>query len=55
MCETGHPFRNEAMENLQVYIGRDEGEDWFRWDAVVRETLDKERREQEANSAAFNQ
>ena len=53
--ETGHPFRNEALENLQVYIGRDEGEDWSRWDAVVRETLDKERREQEANSAAFNQ
>jgi len=53
--ETGHPFRNEAMENLQVYIGRDEGEDWSRWDAVVRETLDKERRELEANSAAFNQ
>jgi hypothetical protein len=46
--ETGNPFRNEAMENLQVYIGRDEGEDWSRWDAAVRETLERERREQEA-------
>lgn len=46
--ESGHPLRNEAIENLQVYLGRDEGADWTRWDAAVRETLDRERREQEA-------
>ena len=46
--ETGHPMRREAIDNLQVYIGRDEGEDWLRWDAAVRETLERERREQEA-------
>jgi hypothetical protein len=46
--ETGHPMRREAIENLQVYIGRDEGEDWVRWDAAVRETLERERREQDA-------
>jgi len=39
--ESGHPLRNEAIENLQVYLGRDEGADWTRWDAAVRETLDR--------------
>jgi hypothetical protein len=43
-----HPMRREAIDNLQVYIGRDEGEDWVRWDAAVRGTLERERREQEA-------
>jgi hypothetical protein len=41
-------MRREAIDNLQVYIGRDEGEDWVRWDAAVRGTLERERREQEA-------
>jgi hypothetical protein len=49
--ESGHPLRNEAIENLQVYLGRDEGTDWTRWDAAVRETLDRERREEEAMEA----
>jgi hypothetical protein len=46
--DPGHPMRREAIDNLQVYIGRDEGEDWVRWDAAVRGTLERERREQEA-------
>lgn len=49
--ESGHPLRNEAIENLQVYLGRDEGTDWTRWDAAVHETLDRERREEEAMEA----
>lgn len=49
--ESGHPLRTEAIENLQVYLGRDEGADWTRWDAAVREALDRERREQEATQA----
>lgn len=48
--ETGHPFRTEALDNLQVYIGQDEGEDWTRWDAVVRKTLERERQEPDAQS-----
>jgi hypothetical protein len=53
--ESGHPLRNEAIENLQVYLGRDEGTDWTRWDAAVRETLDRERREEEAMEAEAGQ
>lgn len=46
--EHGHPLRGQALENLQIYLGRDEGSDWMRWDTAVRESLEKERLEQEA-------
>jgi hypothetical protein len=46
-----HPLRTEALENLQVFIGRDEGNDPAQWEASVRELLDKERREEEALAA----
>jgi len=53
--EYGHPLRGEALENLQVYIGRDEGDDPNRWDAAVREALEKERLEQQAIAAEQGQ
>jgi hypothetical protein len=53
--DMGNPMRQEAIDNLQVYIGRDEGEDWVRWDAAVRESLEKERREQESLQATGEQ
>jgi len=46
--ETGHPFRNEALENLQVFIGRDEGDDPSRWEVAVSQTLEQERKELES-------
>jgi hypothetical protein len=46
--ETGHPFRNEALENLQVFIARDEGDDPSRWEVAVSQTLEQERKELES-------
>jgi hypothetical protein len=42
--EYGHPMRNEALENLQVLTGRNEGNDPARWDIVVQNALEEERK-----------
>lgn len=42
--EYGHPMRNEALENLQVLTGRNEGNDPARWDNVVQNALEEERK-----------
>jgi hypothetical protein len=41
-------MRNEALENLQVFIGRDEGDDPSRWEVAVSQTLEQERKELES-------
>jgi len=46
--ERAHPMRNEALENLQVFIGRDEGDDPSRWEVAVSQTLEQERKELES-------
>lgn len=43
-----HPMRVESFENLQVFIGRDEGEDPSRWELAVRQALEEERKELES-------
>jgi hypothetical protein len=39
--ECGHPLRKQAIENLRVQFGVDTGDDWLRWDSLVRETLSR--------------
>ena len=46
--ERAHPMRNEALENLQVFIGRDEGDDPSRWEVAVSQTLEQEWKELES-------
>ena len=46
--ERAHPMRNVALENLQVFIGRDEGDDPSRWEVAVSQTLEQERKELES-------
>jgi hypothetical protein len=45
-----HPMRVESFENLQVFIGRDEGEDPSRWELAVRQALEEERKELESEA-----
>ena len=46
--EHAHPMRSEALENLQVFIARDEGDDPSRWEVAVSQTLEQERKELES-------
>lgn len=47
--EYGHPLRKEAIENLRVQYGVDAGDDWLRWDSLVRETLSRAQAESEGS------
>ena len=42
--EYGHPMQSEAKENLQSLTGQNEGNDPARWDAVVKNALEEERK-----------
>jgi len=41
----GHPLRAEALETLQIFVGRDLGNDTQAWSAAVQEFLQKEAQE----------
>jgi len=34
-----HPFHEEALSDLQIYVGDDYGEDWSKWDSAVKQYL----------------
>lgn len=34
-----HPFHEEALSDLQIYIGDDHGTDWTKWNAAVEQYL----------------
>lgn len=34
-----HPFHEEALSDLQIYVGEDYGSDWGRWSAAVEQYL----------------
>lgn len=36
---SAHPYAGPARDNLEFFLGRDLGDDWVRWEAVVREKL----------------
>jgi hypothetical protein len=38
---SAHPYAAPARENLQLLLGQDFGEDWPRWDAAVREKVNR--------------
>ena len=46
-----HPLRAEALDNLQLFVGRDMGDDPLQWQSAVDATLTKQRLEQEAARA----
>ena len=41
----GHPMRNEALANLQVLTGRNEGDDPIFWDSLVNAVLQEDKKE----------
>jgi hypothetical protein len=38
---SAHPYAAPARDNLELLLGQDFGEDWPRWDAAVREKLNR--------------
>jgi hypothetical protein len=36
---SNHPFHDEALSDLQVYVGEDFGTDWTKWRAAVNQYL----------------
>jgi hypothetical protein len=34
-----HPFHEEALSDLQIYVGEDYGNDWAKWSAAVEQYL----------------
>ena len=34
-----HPFHEEALSDLQIYVGEDYGSDWSKWSAAVEQYL----------------
>ncbi|HEV7406164.1 MAG TPA: hypothetical protein VGO11_24670 [Chthoniobacteraceae bacterium] len=45
-----HPYHEEAMTDLQIFLDQDNGTNWSKWDGAVREYL----RKQAAEEAAAN-
>jgi hypothetical protein len=37
--EPNHPFHDEALSDLQIYVGDDYGGDWAKWNSAVKEYL----------------
>ena len=37
--EPNHPFHDEALSDLQIYVGEDYGDDWGKWKSAVAEYL----------------
>ena len=34
-----HPFQDEALSDLQIYVGDDYGTDWTKWKSAVAQYL----------------
>ena len=34
-----HPFHDEALSDLQIYVGEDYGSDWTKWNSAVKDYL----------------
>ena len=47
---SNHPYHEEAMTDLQIFLDQDYGTNWAKWDASMREYL----RKQAAEEAALN-
>ena len=47
-----HPLRPEALDNLQLFVGRDVGDDPAAWQSAVDATLAKQRLDQQAARAS---
>jgi hypothetical protein len=45
-----HPYHEEAMTDLQIFLDQDNGTNWTKWDSAVRDYL----RKQAADEAAAN-
>lgn len=50
--QTGHPLHAEALDNLQLFVGRDVGDDPLLWQSAVEAKLAHQRMEQEAARAS---
>jgi hypothetical protein len=48
-----HHMHDEALGNLQILLDNDYGTDWARWDAAIKEHLDKQK-QQEGAVIQFN-
>jgi hypothetical protein len=43
-----HPYHDEAMTDLQIFLDQDNGSNWSKWDGAVREYLRKQAAEEAA-------
>lgn len=43
-----HPYHEEAMTDLQIFLDQDNGNNWSKWDGAVREYLKKQAAEEAA-------
>lgn len=46
-----HPYHDEAMTDLQIFLDQDNGSNWSKWDSAVREYLRKQAAEEAAANA----
>jgi hypothetical protein len=46
-----HPYHDEAMTDLQIFLDQDNGNNWAKWDGAVREYLRKQAAEEAAANA----
>jgi hypothetical protein len=46
-----HPYHDEAMTDLQIFLDQDNGNNWSKWDGAVREYLRKQAAEEAAANA----
>jgi hypothetical protein len=47
-----HPYHEEAMTDLQIFLDQDNGNNWSKWDSAVQEYLRKQAAEEAEATAA---
>lgn len=48
----GHPYHDEALVNLEIFLDGDYGTDWNKWESVMKDYLKKQAEETQAEESA---